>query len=255
MGVTIPSHCWVGDTVPYLSRVWLNPLRTGAQRLLRNPHAVHAAVLGGLAVQPVKERVLWRLDLPNKHRAELLILTQSEPSWVHLVEAAGWPDTGDGAALVKDYAPFLQRLSPGQEFAFRLRATPVQSTRTPDSPSGAQSRHLASGSRARGVVVPHRTADYQTGWFVDRMARWGFDLLTNDDGSFRASLVNRDRLVFSKGAAPHRSRVVLTTATLEGAVRIGDAARAREVLQSGVGKARAYGCGLITLAPLNSRGD
>lgn len=47
----------------YLSRIWLNPLRTGTQRMLRNPQVLHAAILGGLSRQPVTERVLWRLDL------------------------------------------------------------------------------------------------------------------------------------------------------------------------------------------------
>src|SRR3954469_18997000 len=87
---TIHSPCWGGDRMPYLSRIYLNPLRTGAQRLLRNPQHMHAAVLGGLSRQPVTERVLWRLDT-EQHRASLLVLTQSTPSWEHLVEQAGWP--------------------------------------------------------------------------------------------------------------------------------------------------------------------
>ena len=48
--------------MPYLSRIYLNPLRTRTQSLLRNPQAMHAAVLGGLSRQPVVERVLWRLE-------------------------------------------------------------------------------------------------------------------------------------------------------------------------------------------------
>lgn len=245
-----PSPSLDGETMPYLSRVWLNPLRTGTQRLLRNPQAVHAAVLGGLPHQPVDERVLWRLDGTQHQRAELLILTQSAPSWVHIVESAGWPDTAEGAAVVRDYSPFLDRLAPGQQFAFRLRANPVQSTKRPEAPSSVQQQRLKADGRQRGVIVPHRTAHHQEQWFRDRMVRWGFELPTNSDGSVQAGLVDRGRLAFSKGSAGKRSRVVLTTATFEGAVRIADAARAREVLLSGVGKGRAYGCGLITLAPL-----
>lgn len=248
------SHSWDGETMPYLSRVWLNPLRTGAQRLLRNPHAVHAAVSGGLPAQPVDERLLWRLDVKKRHRAELLILTQTEPSWLHIVESAGWPDTVEGAALVRDYQPFLDRLAPGQSYAFRLRANPVQSTKRPEAPSSRQQQRLDADGRHRGVVVPHRTASQQTQWFLDRMDRWGFEVMTNADGSNQAGLEDRGRLVFSKGPPSHRSRIVLTTATLEGAVRIADATRVREVLLSGVGKGRAYGCGLITLAPLSGAG-
>ncbi|WP_443075560.1 type I-E CRISPR-associated protein Cas6/Cse3/CasE [Streptomyces sp. NBC_01483] len=51
---------------------------------------MHAAVMGGLAVQPVAERVLWRLETNTAHRAEILVLTNSRPSWEHLVEQGGW---------------------------------------------------------------------------------------------------------------------------------------------------------------------
>ena len=70
----------------YLSRIWLNPLRTATQRMLRDPHVMHAAVLGGIPAQPVTERVLWRIEAGDPHRAELLVLTRSVPSWEHLVE-------------------------------------------------------------------------------------------------------------------------------------------------------------------------
>ena len=55
--------------MPYLSRIWLNPLRSQTQRLLRNPQAAHAAILSGLSLQPVSERVLWRWEPDRPHRA------------------------------------------------------------------------------------------------------------------------------------------------------------------------------------------
>lgn len=88
--------------MPFLSRIWLNPLRAGAQRLLTSPHATHAAVLGGLSEQPVQQRTLWRLEADPAHRAALLVLTQTRPSWEHLVEQAGWPAADEPQALVRD---------------------------------------------------------------------------------------------------------------------------------------------------------
>ncbi|MBX6389146.1 MAG: type I-E CRISPR-associated protein Cas6/Cse3/CasE [Frankia sp.] len=241
--------------MPYLSRVWLNPLRTGAQALLRNPEKMHAAVLGGIARQPVTERVLWRLDT-QQHRAELLVLTDSRPSWDHIIEQAGWTNAEDPQALVRDYQPLLDRIQLGREFGFRLRANPVAATRNPASPSARQKERLAA-PRPRGVRVPHRTVAHQLDWLTSRIDKWGFALLTSPDdpaGELPAvRLSARERLVFFKNGrdtAASARRVVLSTATFDGALRVTDPDRARQTLLNGVGAAKAYGCGLLTLAPL-----
>jgi CRISPR system Cascade subunit CasE len=251
--------------MPYLSRIWLNPLRTGTQALLRSPERMHAAVLGGIARQPVDERVLWRLDTPTQradprdHRAELLVLTDSRPSWDHVIEQAGWTNADDPQAVVRDYQPLLDRIQTGREFGFRLRANPVTATRNPASPSAAQKERLTA-ERPRGVRVPHRTAAHQLEWLTDRVASWGFTLLTSHDeqaGDIPAvRLSARERLVFFKNARETEKarRVVLSTATFDGALRVTDPDTARRALLSGVGAAKAYGCGLLTLAPLTAGG-
>lgn len=234
--------------MPYLSKVALNPLRRGTQRMLNNPQVLHAAVLGGLSRQPVEERILWRLESAVPHRMDLLVLSRSKPSWEHLVEQGGWPASDDAQALVKPYEPLLDRIVRGREFAFRVRANPVTATRRPLNPSVA-ARDRLSQPRARGVRVPQRTVDQQLAWLLARVRRWGFELPVGSSGTCDARLVSRQRLSFRKhdGAT---SPVVIETATFEGRVRIVDAATARRSLLEGVGRARAYGCGLVTLAPL-----
>lgn len=239
--------------MPYLSRIWLNPLRTGAQRMLTSPQVLHAAVLGGLSRQPVDERVLWRLERDSPHRAGLLVLTQSIPSWEHLIEQAGWPVADDPQALVKSYQPLLDQLGHGREFRFRLRANPVSSTRHPTKPSAQQRDRLAASARPRGVRIPHRTAAQQLSWLTSKLANWGFEPPTSADGDPDVAVTARERLAFSKAAGADGSRrVILETATFEGRLRVTDTDTARGSLLDGVGSARAYGCGLLTLAPLTA---
>lgn len=237
--------------MPYLSRVWLNPLRSGAQRLARNPQTMHATLLGGISRQPVTERVLWRLE-QRPHRLAVLVLSETAPSWEHLVEQAGWPSSDEPQALVKPYEPLLDQVSRGREFAFLLRANPAASTKTPDAPSVRQKERLAE-PRSRGIRVAHRTAEHQLTWLTDRVGTWGFSIPDSAAGAPAVRVAARDRLVFRKrqgDGAP----VTLQTATWDGLLRVEDPDLARRTLLAGVGPAKAYGLGLLTLAAPRSGG-
>lgn len=228
----------------YLSKIVLNPLRSTTQQLLASPQRIHAAVLGGLAQQPVGERVLWRVE-SRPHAVELLVLTEARPSWEHIVEQAGWPGADGSAPLIADYAPVLALVMKGRRFGFRVRVNPTTTSHTVEKTSESQERVLATG---RGVRLGHRTAQTQLAWFLDRAAnnnaRWGFTVGDSDNPT--AALVARERVSFrrSKGDAP----VTLDTATFEGALTITDAELFTDVLLTGIGRGKAYGCGLLTVA-------
>jgi CRISPR system Cascade subunit CasE len=242
--------------MPYLSRIWLNPLRTRAQRMLRNPQTLHAAILGAISRQPVTERVLWRLETNDRHRMNVIVLTQSRPSWEHLVEQAGWPGADEPQALVKPYEPLLDRVVRGREFAFRLKANPAQATRNPKMPSEAQRQRLAVQPRPRGARLGHRTVSHQLSWLTDRVEKWGFELLTDGEDPASVQIMARDRLTFNKGNGNGNGhQVVLQTATFEGLLRVTDPELARTSLLTGVGPGKAYGLGLITLAAPQARQD
>ncbi|MEW1685453.1 type I-E CRISPR-associated protein Cas6/Cse3/CasE [Streptomyces sp. NPDC093594] len=256
--------------MPYLSKIALNPRRRTAVALLSSPHRLHAAILSGLAVQPVTERVLWRLDSNTPHRADILVLTESRPFWAHLVDDAGWPGADGGAPLIADYTPLLERLARGREFAFRLTANPVQNVPRPSQPSEQQAARLKKGaddgSRQRGFRVAHRTAAQQLEWLLKRCERHGFSIPEatatpcapglqtkgqNLSAGPAVTIVSRDILRFRKN--PDGPRVTLSTATFEGRLRVTDPDTLRACLLSGIGPAKGYGQGLLTLAPLRTQ--
>lgn len=233
----------------YLSKIPLNPLRRGTQRFLKNPQALHAAVLGGIAVQPVSERVLWRLER-QQHACHLLALTESEPSWESVIEQGGWASV-EGAAKVRHCQPLLDAIAVGREFSFRVRLNPVES-RVPDEvvvPDGRSAR----GFRKR---IAHVTQAQQLAWLRRKVTRqdgetpWGFELVESDRQA--VTVVDRDTLKFSKGKGSRR--VTLATVTFEGALRVTDRSLFVEAMRSGLGRGKAYGCGLITVAPMRGRG-
>ncbi|MEU3281432.1 type I-E CRISPR-associated protein Cas6/Cse3/CasE [Streptomyces antibioticus] len=261
--------------MPYLSKIALNPRRRAAVSLLSSPHRLHAAILAGLAVQPVTERVLWRLENSTPHRAEILVLTESRPSWAHLVDDAGWPGADGATPLIADYTPLLERIARGREFGFRLTANPVQSIPRPTRPSEQQAARLKEGtdkgSRPRGFRVAHRTVTQQLQWLLTRCERHGFTIPdatatppapglqhAGTDGQELSAgpavtVVSRDILRFNKGK--DGPRVTLSTATFEGRLRVTDPDALRTTLLGGIGPAKGYGQGLLTLAPLRTTKD
>ncbi|MFC9220745.1 type I-E CRISPR-associated protein Cas6/Cse3/CasE [Streptomyces hygroscopicus] len=264
----------------YLSRIRINPLRAESRHLLANPRAMHAAVTGGIPEGPDGERILWRLDADNPHRPHLFVLTHSKPDWTHIVEKAGWPDADGEHAAVRDYAPLLDQIAQGREFAFRLTASPVQNTRTPTKPTPAQTARLTADTDhkpTRGFRMGHRTAAAQLQWFLTRTERWGFDIPPSRTDTPASGLgepttgtiaptgtgawdshparevriTARRRHSFVKnGKGP---RVTFHTATFEGRLRVTDPAAFTTRLLEGIGPSKAYGCGLLTLAPLPGR--
>ena len=249
----------------YLSRIRINPLRAASRALLSNPRMMHGAVVGGIPGGPEEERLLWRLDSDNPRRPHLLVLTETRPDWSHLVEQAGWPDADGDHCLVRDLAPLFTQLAVGREFAFRVTANPVQNVSKPIRPSEIQAARIAAGQR-RSFRVGHRTASAQLEWFLDRTERWGFaiplahtdppapGLALDEDGAPAESarevrITARNRRSFPKKGYKHP--VVLHTVTFDGRLRVLDTQRFSRALLTGIGPGKAYGCGLLTLAPLN----
>ncbi len=211
----------------FLTRFAINPSRRGAQKILGSPHAMHAAVLASFPPEDVgpteSGRVLWRVDR-EPSRTHLFVLSPVRPDLTHLVEQAGWPIAATWET--RPYAPFIDRLANGQNWAFRLRANPVKD------------------AKDVGKIVGHVTPEQQTAWLSNRSVAHGFQLVDSDEGSPAVSVSEREKRQFRRGS----DRVTLVTARFDGVLRISDLSAFRSVLTGGLGRAKGFGCGLITLA-------
>lgn len=219
----------------YLSRVELNPQRRAGRGLLGSPQAMHAAVLSafpGALAERTGRRVLWRLD-PVPGAVHLFVVSPEQPDLTHIVEQAGWPTLPTWQT--REYEPFLDRLAAGQSWAFRLTANPTRA------------RPAAEGQRSQRFG--HVTVAQQQQWLVQRCEAAGFEVLA-PSGQVEAAdgVVVRERGTtrFRRG----EGQVTLTTASFEGVLAVTDADALRATLTGGLGPAKAYGCGLLTLAPV-----
>jgi CRISPR system Cascade subunit CasE len=226
-------HCWEADV--FLTRFQINPARRGARKLLASPHAMHAAVLAAFAEptsgRPGGPRVLWRVDEGANHQVTLYIASPSEPDLTHLVEQVGWPTTQ--AWQTRPYDRFLVSLAPGQRWAFRLTANPAHSARHPKKPDSAPTQRFG-----------HVTVSQQRHWLLARADRAGIRIPAGALGEPELVMHHRSTIEFKRDG----NQVSLTVATFDGLLEVTDADLLRRTLVSGLGPAKAYGCGLMTLA-------
>lgn len=213
----------------YLTQFEINTARRGAQKLLGSPQAMHAAVLAGFpgSVPLAQGRILWRVDA-GPHRTLLYIASPDEPDLTHLVEQAGWPTTATWST--GDLGRLLGSLQPGQEWGFRLTANPTRSTRV--------------NGHARSQRVGCVTAEQQLDWFLDRAGGWGFSISARE-GAPAVAVTSRHVRAFRRAGAT----VTVAVATYDGQLTVADPSLMCDSLAAGLGAAKAYGCGLLTLAP------
>ncbi|WP_432969406.1 type I-E CRISPR-associated protein Cas6/Cse3/CasE [Dactylosporangium sp. CA-233914] len=221
----------------YLTRFTIDTARRGARKLLASPHAMHAAVRGAFTRPEDHDRpgarTLWRLDTTADGTVHLYIVSPGRPDLTHLADQAG--DTSPGTAeswATRPYDGLLASLKAGQRWAFRLTANPTHNGRkTPDAPDTQRFGRL-------------RPAE-QTQWLLDRGNRCGFAIAAQRDGEPNLKLHRRQTHTFKRGTGT----VTLTTATYDGILEVIDPDAFRQTLSQGLGHAKAYGCGLLTIAP------
>jgi CRISPR system Cascade subunit CasE len=124
----------------------------------------------------------------------------------------------------------------GRRFVFRLRANTTKKIDTKSGPNSV---------RRHGRHVPVRGDDERMAWFTRHADAAGFAV---DGGNVRMIEI---RAMGGRGA----KSVTVAGALFEGVLVVGDADRFRAALEAGIGPAKAYGFGLLSIAPEPNEGS
>lgn len=170
-----------------------------------------------------RTRKLWRIDKLQGDRY-LLVLSEKQPD----LDKLAYYGVANTAAS-KSYNILLDRLEVGMKLRFRVTLNPVISIST-----GKQ-------SGKRGKVMPHVTIEHQTKYLMDRSLKNGFQLNENE-----FSITERSMEPLKK---QKHHPVRLSKVSYEGLLTITDIELFKEALINGIGKKKAYGCGMMTVIP------
>ena len=204
----------------YLSRLALDPRARQVQSELANPYEMHRTLAGTFADRYDEERLLFRVDADRRTGVPTVLLqSQHEPDWSALPEGRYLLDAGDNPAS-KPYEPGF---APGQLLSFRLRANPVK-------------RDNDTGKR-QGLLQEEE----QRAWLDRKGEAAGFRVV-------RCHVIPEGIKEIPKRRGGQERQMSLLSVRFDGVLQVTDPEALVEALASGIGAAKAFGFGLLSLA-------
>lgn len=217
----------------YLSRLVMNPLSREVRRDAADCQHLHRTVMGAFPEHGSNARahfgVLHRLE-ENQATGGMTLLVQSgvAPDWSHL------PARYALSLSCKEISGAYESISNGTRLRFRLLGNVTKKVKS-DGPNGRR--------------VALNTDQDRLTWLLRHAEAGGFELLEVMSGAGVLDVLSHavgGGRVHGRHAA---GRLSFGAVLFEGRLRVVDAERFRGTLRSGVGSAKAYGFGLLSVAP------
>jgi CRISPR system Cascade subunit CasE len=209
----------------YLSRLTLNPRDRNARRDLSSPYELHSTLARMFARAPAQaERVLFRLERGENH---VLIQSRTRPDFSALPRSYCLQ-----AECRDDYGEKLHAVGPGQRLAFRLLANPTCR------------ETLGEGDAKRKRRKPLLDWQAQEAWLRRKLTdQAGAQLVSG-----RAVILDTQRNE-KRGSRSSEGTQTHVPVLFEGVLAVDDPDRLRAAIENGIGSAKGYGFGLLSIAP------
>ena len=209
----------------YLSQLTLNPASRMVQKEISNPYQLHRTLMGGFDTTRYTSNILYRLDLDPHRPPTLLVQSTTEPNWQPLHHM------GQGRYL-QATPPTPKwvdvQLPQNSIYRFRLRANPTVKKKRE--------------GKKHSNRVPLVREEKQVDWLKRKGTQHGFTLLRLQ--------VSQDSKLWDTIRRPEtKHRLTLHTVLYEGVLKITDPDNFHQAWIAGIGPAKAFGCGLLSLAP------
>jgi CRISPR system Cascade subunit CasE len=186
---------------------------------------------------------LFRIDAQPGNRAVIVVQSAILPDWDYAFANADFLLAG---VQVKQYEP---QFAQGTRLRFRLLANPTKKVGTIQKSEREQlsQEQLRQQQGRHGRRVPVPTTELEA-WLARQASSHGFAL---EPGQLE---VRPGWVRVAKGG-PGENSLSLRSALYDGVLRVEDAARFRDALVGGIGPAKGFGFGLLSVARLKEEDD
>jgi CRISPR system Cascade subunit CasE len=233
----------------YLSRLYLNPRNRQVRDDLADRQELHRTVMSGFPRADGEARrrfsILYRLEV-RRGTATLLVQSEAEPDWSNLK-----PGYLGAPPACKRVDAAYEAVASGQTLRFRLHANPTK--RIPP----------ANPRKRTGPRVELQREEDQLHWLRRKGEMGGFELLSVQaapalqagEGALGGEVPDvravSQAKVIGRRLRDHAGHAKLTFGSVlfDGELRVTDIERFREALRTGIGSGKAYGFGLLSIAP------
>ena len=248
----------------YLTRMTLNPRSNQVRSEVSDPRELHRTISRGfpaivnppgtlkhLEKTPRNEyNILHRLDI-ERHRGKAFLLVQAErePDWSFL--DADYADEIETKEVGEKY----EAIENGMRLIFRLQANPTK--RVGKSDEKADERFKPSGEKKEiRRRVELRTDEERFNWLERQGEQFGFKIenLKINPAVRNVISAKEGKIEFKKPDekdSANKKTVTYGSVVFEGVLIVTDVDKFREALISGIGQGKAYGFGLLSIAPLS----
>ncbi len=225
----------------YLSRLVLNPKSRTVRHTMGDCQDLHRTVMSAF---PRESGMNARMGMGVLHRLEvsartgkiiLYVQSKVKPDWSRLEQ-----DYLAEAPAVKSVSAAYANIREGAVLVFRLLANP---TRKIDTKSGSD------GTRRNGRRIPLNDEYAQMEWLARKGEVSGFELCRQALSDLPDARALQERASTSTVGQHPNGHLTLDGVLFEGHLRVTDAGLFREALVSGIGPGKAYGFGLLSIAP------
>jgi len=196
----------------------LNPANATVRRDMYDVYQLHRTVQSAFPDGLNQRSALFRLDKIGPNRTQLLVQSAIKPAW-------NLPGDYASEIGVKEFSPSFAQDS---TYRFRLSANPV----TVD----------------HGRRKPIRDVNGQMAWLARQAQQAGFHIFSAEPRSAKLYLGTKVTQVADKTKVDN---ITVYTVVFEGYLRVLDPGLFLEKLSTGIGRARALGCGLISVASMD----
>lgn len=237
----------------YLSKLILNAGSRKVRRDIGNRREVHRTICRAFPkIEASKSfrkeyNILFRLDI-DERRGTISLLVQSteRPDWSFLPKDYLCDDTEEPPAC-KPVQDSFENIKDGTKLIFRLQANPTKRIGKSDLRARDKFKPSANNKKRRRVEL--RSDEERINWLRRKGSLVGFAL---ENVKIKPNIKNVASVRQEKTKVRKNGDRIITygLVVFEGVLTVKDADKFRDALVKGIGQGKAYGFGLLSVAPV-----